>query len=171
MRRFIFSLAFGATLALGAVGCTESGEYQIRWQFAALPGGSGEPLDAAAVCGAAGVDAIRVTGTGTGDISSTGVCAAREMIRTAPVGTYQFQVHTVDVRGRLIRAADDPDATTEMREITEGGRTEFDVLLTAPRPVCSDTVDNDRDGRVDLDDPDCKGDPAGISEAPAAPQP
>ena len=31
-------------------------------------------------------------------------------------------------------------------------------------PECSDGVDNDRDGRVDLDDPDCAGDAEGEHE-------
>ena len=34
----------------------------------------------------------------------------------------------------------------------------------SPRAACSDGVDNDRDGRVDLDDPDCQNDPRGTTE-------
>jgi hypothetical protein len=37
------------------------------------------------------------------------------------------------------------------------------VVLT-PRPECSDGVDNDGDGRVDVDDPDCMGDPNRTAE-------
>jgi len=37
------------------------------------------------------------------------------------------------------------------------------VVLT-PRPVCMDGVDNDRDGRVDLDDMTCAIDPNAATE-------
>jgi hypothetical protein len=37
-----------------------------------------------------------------------------------------------------------------------------------PRPACSDTVDNDLDGRIDLADPDCQNNPEGSSESPSA---
>jgi hypothetical protein len=37
------------------------------------------------------------------------------------------------------------------------------VVLEA-RPQCDDEVDNDRDGRVDIVDPDCGGDPMGATE-------
>jgi hypothetical protein len=37
------------------------------------------------------------------------------------------------------------------------------VELT-PRPECKDRVDNDDDGRVDLDDLECAGDPNGAAE-------
>jgi len=150
-----------------AAGCTQNGDYQISWRFASVPEGSGDPQEAAAACGAHGVDSILVKGVGPEDTSATEVCAAGQMVRTAPVGNWHFQVYAVDVRGQLIQGADNPDATTEMREITDGGRTVFDMVLLVPRPACSDTVDNDLDGRVDLDDPDC-GNPEGTSESPSA---
>ena len=37
-----------------------------------------------------------------------------------------------------------------------------------PLPVCSNGIDDDGDGMVDVGDPDCLGDPAGASEEPAA---
>jgi len=48
--------------------------------------------------------------------------------------------------------------------------------LSAPTaaslPVCSNGLDDDGDGLLDLDDPDCVGDPNGASEEPApAPPP
>jgi len=33
------------------------------------------------------------------------------------------------------------------------------VVTLIPQPQCRDGVDNDLDGRVDLDDPDCAGNP------------
>jgi murein DD-endopeptidase MepM/ murein hydrolase activator NlpD len=38
---------------------------------------------------------------------------------------------------------------------------------TPPLPVCSNGIDDDGDGLVDVGDPDCLGDPAGASEEPA----
>ena len=48
------------------------------------------------------------------------------------------------------------DATAPGIAITDGGLATFSVTLEA-RPACRDGIDNDRDGRVDLDDPDCAG--------------
>jgi hypothetical protein len=36
--------------------------------------------------------------------------------------------------------------------------------MLASRPACSDGVDNDTDGRIDLDDPDCGNNPFGTTE-------
>src|SRR4051794_18819710 len=42
------------------------------------------------------------------------------------------------------------------------------AVATGALPECSNTVDDDGDGLVDLDDPDCNSDPAGMSESPGA---
>ncbi len=42
------------------------------------------------------------------------------------------------------------------------------ALPSAKTPVCSNGVDDDRDGLIDLLDPDCANDPKGTSEAPTA---
>jgi hypothetical protein len=44
--------------------------------------------------------------------------------------------------------------------ITDGSTIQIAVTFV-PQPECSDGVDNDHDGRVDLDDPACAGDPGG----------
>ncbi len=41
----------------------------------------------------------------------------------------------------------------------------------APLPACSNGLDDDGDGLLDLEDPDCLGDPNGTSEEPAPAQP
>jgi hypothetical protein len=46
------------------------------------------------------------------------------------------------------------------QSIDKGTTATFAVVLT-PLPTCADGVDNDCDGRVDLDDPSCQGDPRG----------
>ena len=38
------------------------------------------------------------------------------------------------------------------------------VVVLEARPQCDDGVDNDRDGRLDIDDPECAGDPMGATE-------
>jgi hypothetical protein len=48
--------------------------------------------------------------------------------------------------------------------VTEGGLTSFPLVTITPAE-CMDGIDNDGDGRADLDDPDCAGDPAGTQEA------
>ena len=42
-----------------------------------------------------------------------------------------------------------------------------DRVVLQPLPECRDGVDNDHDGRVDLDDPDCAGNPEGTAECVA----
>jgi hypothetical protein len=46
------------------------------------------------------------------------------------------------------------------QSIDKGATALFAVVLT-PLPACADGIDNDCDGRVDLDDPSCQDDPRG----------
>ncbi|HWB70073.1 MAG TPA: hypothetical protein VG518_08860, partial [Solirubrobacterales bacterium] len=63
-------------------------------------------------------------------------------------------------------AGADPSAltTTEAPPVTVAGAT----LPSPEPPACSNGLDDDADGLVDLEDPDCKEDPNGTSEAPPA---
>src|SRR5262245_22478232 len=122
LRSQAFTLAVvGVTLALGAGGCSNDGEYEIRWQFAQLPLDSDPPLpprDPSVACGAHGVDGVMVTGTGAGKTTATAVCADGGLVRSAAPGNWSFLVQTVDVLGNVIQTGS-VDPTTEMREITE----------------------------------------------------
>lgn len=53
-------------------------------------------------------------------------------------------------------------------DIGKGETKSIEATLT-PLPTCADGVDNNGDGRIDLDDPTCLGDPHGMEGAPARP--
>jgi hypothetical protein len=151
-------------LCLAAAGCTSYGSYQVGWQFV-----GGEEANTG--CGQHGVASIRVIGSSTeGEREDVvGVCADGGLTHSVPVGSWTFSVHQFDVRGRRIDMLDadgNPVAPTAAAVIAEDVTVEVDpkpVELT-PRPKCSDGVDNDVDGRVDLDDPQCAGDANGTAE-------
>ena len=152
-----------AVAALGAAGCQKTGGYTISWHFATETAPAG--------CGAHGVDTILVTGAsmeGDGE-SVAAVCADQTLTHGVPVGTWTFMVHQLDVQGREILADQNP--TTPATTIGQDQTAIFDSVMLASRPLCSDGVDNDGDGRVDLDDPDCKNDLNGASEEPVPEQP
>jgi hypothetical protein len=157
----ILSLASG----LSAAGCTDHGSYSVQWTFI-----GDEP--GAVRCGLHGVDTIRVTGASTAgdgeDVIS--LCAPGVFTHEVPVGDWTFTFHQLDVRGRPITPIDaqgqpvpDPTATGTVSTDTTSDLDPGTVELTA-RPECSDGIDNDRDGRVDLDDADCAGDPNTATE-------
>ena len=144
-------------------GCTDYGSYRVSWQF---PGGEGANVG----CGLHGVDSIRLIGTNTeGERDDyAAVCAAGMVIHSVPVGTWTFSVHQVDVRGVPVDTLDgngEPLVPTAGAVIGEGTvPLDPEIVDLTPRPACQDRVDNDRDGRVDLDDRDCAGDPNGATE-------
>jgi hypothetical protein len=156
----ILSLAGG----LSAAGCTDHGTYSVSWTFV-----GGEP--AGSGCGLHGVDTIRVTGASTAGDGEDVVtlCAPGAFTAEVPVGDWTFTIHQQDVRGRAIMPTDAqgeaiPDPTATATVVKDKA---LDMPLTvelAPRPECSDGVDNDGDGRVDLDDDGCAGDPNTAAE-------
>jgi hypothetical protein len=163
MRGFL-SRALCLAGGLLAAGCTDYGSYHFSWEF--------EDGSAQAGCGQHGVDSIRVTGTnGQGDgEDATTLCAAGELTRSVPVGTWTLTVQQVDVRGLPIVLVDaqgyalpDPTGTVAVAKDVET-QLEPGTVVLAARPACSDRVDNDRDGRVDLDDPECGGSPSATAE-------
>jgi hypothetical protein len=152
------SLSRALCLAGGLLtaGCADHGSYHFSWLF---PGY--EPAEVG--CGLHGVDSIRVTGMNTDGEGEdvTTLCARGAFAHSVPVGTWTLTVHQIDVRGVpiLLRDAQDqllPDPTATVT-ITKDADTPLESLpiVLLPRPACSDGVDNDRDGRVDLDDPGC----------------
>ena len=135
------------------------------------------PAAAEAGCGAHGVDAIRVTGASTqGDGEDVvALCAIGEFTHGVPIGNWSFTIHQLDVRGRAIDVPQlddqgepvldangyptlvpDPTATATVAKDATVDLDPGMVVLT-PRPECSDGIDNDCDGRVDLDDPRVRG--------------
>jgi hypothetical protein len=161
-------------------GCTDHGTYHVTWALAGSEGAAGVG------CGAHGVDAIRVTGASTqGDGEDVvTLCAAGEFAHGVPIGNWTFTIHQLDVRGRAIDVPQlddqgqpvldangyptfvpDPTATAT---VPKDATVDLDppMIVLTPRPECSDGVDNDGDRRIDLDDPECAGNPNGASELP-----
>jgi hypothetical protein len=146
-----------------AAGCTDYGTYTAHWQF----GGSIENVSTD--CGFHGVDSIRVIGTSTkGDHTDvTALCPPGELSSSVPVGTWTFAIHQIDVRGVPIDPKDgNGDLMPPMvgAAISNGDAVDLDLVMLTPRSVCADGIDNDRDGRVDADDPDCVADPNSATE-------
>jgi hypothetical protein len=165
--------AAGALVA----GCTDYGSYRVEWRFL---GRGGETVGAD--CGLHGVDSIRVIGSNAeGERDDfAALCTTGQLVRSVPVGTWTFSVQQVDVRGAradTVDAAGQPlapmagamiveDATVPLAVIAEDGTMPLDpgIVELTPRPECKDRVDNDDDGRVDLDDFECAGDENGAAE-------
>jgi hypothetical protein len=150
---------------LSAAGCTDHGTYTVSWQFL-----GGEP--ARTGCGLHGVDGIRVTGSSTeGDHEDVvALCTDGGLAHSVPVGSWTFMVNQLDVRGRMIEVSDGGGAPlpapTAVAVIAEDATVSLDpeIVDLNPRPACGDGIDNDRDGRVDLDDPECARDDRGTAE-------
>lgn len=142
-------------------GCTDYGTYSVHWQFV---GGEGANVG----CGLHGVDSVRLIGTNTeGERDDyAAVCAEGGVIHSVPVGTWTFTVYQFDVRGVPVDMLDgngQPLAPTATGVIGAEATVSLDppIVDLTPRPECQDRIDNDTDGRVDLDDSDCAGDPNG----------
>ena len=89
-------------------------------------------------------------------------------------------MHQIDVRGGsadTVDGADQPvapmagaviaeDATVPLAVIAEDATVPLEpgIVELTPRPECKDRVDNDGDGRVDLDDLECAGIRTGPTE-------
>jgi hypothetical protein len=158
-----------------AAGCAPEGSYEVTWGFLGA-GGQEEP--ASIGCGAHGVDAIRILG-----VSQEGdgherieACTAGVASASLPPGTWLFGIHGLALDGLYKEPLDpnDPMATTILHDwvpdqmVQDGERLSLRRVVFIPQPECRDEVDNDRDGRVDTDDPDCPGGD-GATESPAPP--
>jgi hypothetical protein len=157
IRRWALALSLLAPLAAG--GCRQDGTLQVSWDFV------GDEAPAGA-CGQHGVDSILILGTDTGGDGTRAVTLCTPGFRrvSVPEGTWTVAVSMLDFQGATISGADpnvpSPGGTAVVTLDAPGT---VSVHLQPP-PACSDGVDNDRDGRVDLDDPDCQNDPSGTAE-------
>ena len=78
-------------------------------------------------------------------------------------------LHQVDFRGALIRSTRRRGGPMAGAVAAKGRVRRWSpdptcVTFATRRPECKDGIDNDGDGRVDLDDSECGGDPTGGSE-------
>jgi len=156
------------------VGCGSDGSYTVGWRFFVTPDATAadDPTEpASAACGRHGVDAILVTAVSAdgGRHQTTALCTDGEMTDGLGTGQWQFTLSQLDIHGQTVPLPDgavDPERSATVEE-EKTALLEPEVVFI-PRPACTDGIDNDRDGLVDLDDADCGGQPAGNSEAPAA---
>jgi len=156
----VFCLATG----LLAAGCQDHGSYHLSWVFE-------DDDDATAfACGQHGVDAIRVKGASSeGDVDDViTLCAPGGFAHEVPVGDWTFTFQQLDVHGVRIEPRDDQDQAipdpTAAGSVGKDALTELPPVELVARPKCRDGIDNDGDGRIDLDDPDCMGDPNAAAE-------
>jgi len=165
LTRLIRPLApLAAAALLCASGCGPQGRYDLRWRFAAVP--TGVPATARD-CGLHGVDSIAISGSNDSGDGDRGVvaCGALHADRSVAPGVWTLLVVALDRDGH----PREPDAaSTLMRArpsfgVSAGETTPVDIYLE-PLPACRDGIDNDADGAVDLDDPDCAGMPEAASE-------
>jgi hypothetical protein len=130
-------------------------------------GAAGAPDDGAAPleparsgCAAHGVFAIRITGASTGGDGEDVIvpCSAGSYTRGVPAATWSFAATQLGADGRPKGGSAQVAtmANPERQAIGSGQSVELTVVLT-PLPACQDGIDNDHDGHVDLDDPDCRG--------------
>jgi hypothetical protein len=164
MRRFarFVCLSLGTAGGLALAGCGPTGNYELSWNFFPRADGTGEPQGAGDGCGLHGVDAIFIQGTSSG-AGATRIALCTATTNGSPPGhvsgfvapgDWTFSLQSMDVRGTLVG---DPVSTMTLT-VSQGGPTAvFPTVTITPRPECSDGVDNDGDGLVDLDDPGCAG--------------
>ena len=149
---------------LGQAGCASEGSYQVRWSFSDPALMIFRPGD----CGRHGVSAIAIAGRrDDGKVDDPeAACAPGVFTRQLPTGTWTLELTALDSTGR-------PKTTTP--GFLQGGitivvaedqlaGTDQGTVVLPPLPACQDGVDNDCDGRIDLDDPGCGGDPNGTTE-------
>jgi hypothetical protein len=170
------ALLLGGLAAFALSGCHQNGSLQVSWAFV---DGAGTQ-SAADGCGQHGVDSVLVTSVDTGSDSDQvqAICTLGVVTRPVPAGTWSVLVQALDPQGTLIQAAAgvDPKTNQSQAAIVLSQQTTTGLVVVddappvpyaatfTPLPACMDGVDNDGDGRIDLDDSDCAGDPYGAHE-------
>ncbi len=157
---------------LATAACGSDGEYELSWRFADV---AGQPVKFSALeCGAHGVEAFEVIEQREGGSLKRFVapCGRGGVTRSVSAGRIQVFLNALNLDGHVQQRPDSKKAVTAespVFSVDASGPPVAVVITVVPLPACGDGVDNDRDGRVDLDDPDCAGLLGGASEAPAAP--
>jgi hypothetical protein len=141
-----------ASAVLG--GCNNNGSYEVRWQFA--------DSFVAGDCGRVGVQGIAITATKSGG-SQAAVsvpCALGFYDGSLEEGTWTLALVALDASGQVKEQRPGSTLLSSQAagpvEIRAGEHAAAIPPVTLmPLPQCRDGVDNDLDGRVDLDDADC----------------
>lgn len=170
-------LGAGASATLG--GCNNNGSYRINWEFTLpLPDGTSssfQPGD----CGRVGVQGIAITATKSDNSQSlvSVPCGLGFYDGSLAAGSWTLGLVALDATGQdkepadtgLLRGQTDTASPVEIHAGQHAAP--IPVVTLTPQPQCRDGVDNDLDGRVDLDDPDCAGNPDLPSECGATDNP
>jgi hypothetical protein len=154
-------LTVGVGVGVLAGGCSNSGSYTLSWRFA--------DTFQTGDCGRVGVTGIGIAATRSdGAQSSIAVpCGLGFYDGSLDAGSWTLALVALDATGNpkeplstgtnLLRGQ-----TASPVEIHTGEQAaDIPSVLLPPLPQCRDGVDNDLDGRVDLDDLDCARDPLG----------
>ncbi len=165
-----FFAAVLAAFATASIGCGPVGTYRLSWRIA----GEAEAQFSAKECGGHGIESFDVVETSAdGNVTTFRVpCGQGSISREIVPGRWTVRLNALDLNGRGPVAADGPKAmrgVSQPFDVSAGGALVQVDVVVQPRAACADRVDNDGDGRVDLDDPDCMGDPTRTSESPSAP--
>jgi hypothetical protein len=154
-------------VAAGNTGCGPKGSYTLSWFIA------GETSSDAYGCASHGVDGIQVQvlHASTGDPAdlATFPCAPHFGEHTLAAGDYRLEVTPLNSRGERLT---DPRTGVAIAPVEvpvtvpSDGTIDIPPVTLSPNPACSDGVDNDGDGLIDLADPDC-GNALGETEATA----
>ena len=148
--------------ALGG-GCSKSGSYRVDWQFAdSFKSGD---------CGRVGVGGIRISATradgSLGDARAV-PCGPGFYEGSLDQGSWTLSLVALDVEGQVKEQEANTGNLTGMTGSVEIQTGEMAApippVFLPPLPQCRDGVDNDRDGRVDLDDADCANNREGPTE-------
>jgi len=148
-------------------GCSNSGSYTLQWRFA--------DVFVSGDCGRVGVSGIQITAKKTdGSVGDQRAvpCALGFYDGSLDPGSWTFDLTGLDASGRpkdpTNAALFGQTAADSPVEIHTGEHAApIPPVLLTPLPQCQDGVDNDLDGRVDLDDPDCAGNPDSPTECGA----
>jgi hypothetical protein len=144
-----------SALLFTATGCGSNGQYQLSWSFT---GAAFQPGD----CGAFGVSAISIAGTNEngGTDNPIAPCAPGTFTRKLSAGTWTLVLTALDASGQVKAPAPSDRLRGQTTVPVEDDHlADAGTVTLPPLPQCDDGVDNDHDGRVDLDDADCLGNP------------
>lgn len=153
-------------LAVGVLagGCSNSGSYRVDWQFAPSTAQLTTSNFRSGDCGRVGVGGIRITATrsdgSVGDARAV-PCGPGFFEGSLEQGTWSsLTLVALDGTGQVKeRETDTPPRLTGQTGSVEIHTGELAApiapIFLIPLPQCRDGVDNDLDGRVDLDDADC----------------
>lgn len=158
-RSAVGSCALLALLGWATAGCGGTSSYELHWKIRCDEQADGCLVRNARDCSAAGIGAVEVGVVSNGGTKGrsfvTFPCfsAASGPAGRGPdlgAGRYQLRVTPLSLSGQPVGTTDSVSV-----DVPDEGYKRVDIVLAHPAQ-CSDGIDNDDDGLVDLFDPGCK---------------